>query len=555
MAGNDGERQDLRASAGRAFWKIALLYAGCAAVCWGQLGGELRFCLRSDPKTFDPLLVEDDNSEVIRYLTGGVLIRVNRVTQALVPELAASWKVDEQGRRITFHLRRNLAFSDGTPFSAADVAYTMTRLMDPNTHSATADAFRSSAAAPRVDVRPDDTVSITFGAPVAGLERLFDQVAILSSRSPQKIKAVLGPFYVADYRPGIEVVLNRNPHYWKFDGKGRRLPYLDRVRLEIQQNRDLELVKFRRGEVDLITSMDADVFDQVARQRPSSAVDAGVSLESEMMWFNEVPTAPLPEYKRAWFASQEFRRAVSEAIHRDDICRVVYKGHARPAEGPVSPANRFWFNSTLKPPRYDPDAARSRLARAGFHARNGALYDREGHAVEFSLVTNSGNRTRERIAAMIQEDLKAIGIRLNVVTLDFPSLIDRITHSFQYETCLLGFTNVDLDPNGQMNVWLSSSGEHMWNPNERTPATPWEAEIDRLMHAQASEPRPNARKKLFDRVQQIVQEQAPVLYLVNKDSLMAFSPELQNVAPAALRPEAYWNIDTLRKGAQLASRH
>ena len=104
----------------------------------------------------------------------------------------------------------------------------------------------------------------------------------------------------------------------------------------------------------------------------------------------------------------------------------------------------------------------------------------------FSIITNAGNKYRERMATMIQEDLQKIGIHVNVVTLDFPSLIERMTQTFDYEAILLGLTNVGLDPNEQMNVWLSSSENHQWNPQEKTPETAWEAEIDRLMRAQAS---------------------------------------------------------------------
>jgi peptide/nickel transport system substrate-binding protein len=401
-------------------------------------------------------------------------------------------------------------------------------------------------------VTAPNTISITFDAPVSGLERLFDQVAILSRNSPKKLAAVLGPFYVADYKPGVEVLLDRNPHYWKVDAAGKRLPYLERIHLQIQQNRDMELVRFRRGEVDLINSLDPEVFDQLSHQAPTSVSDAGASLESEMMWFNQAPSAPLPAYKKAWFASQDFRRAISEAIDRDALCKLVYKGHAQPAAGLVSPANRFWVNSTLTPHRFDVASAQRRLANAGFLRAGSTLTDRDGHPVEFSIVTNAGNKTRERIAVMIQQDLQALGIRLNVVTLDFPSLIERMTQSFQYEACLLGLTNLDLDPSAQMNVWLSSAADHQWNPNQKTPATPWEAEIDRLMRAQAAELRPAQRKRLFDQVQQIVWEQEPFIYLVNKHSLMAFSPQLRNLAPAALQPQAYWNIDRITKSTLVA---
>jgi peptide/nickel transport system substrate-binding protein len=167
--------------------------------------------------------------------------------------------------------------------------------------------------------------------------------------------------------------------------------------------------------------------------------------------------------------------------------------------------------------------------------------------VEFSLITNTGNRNRERIASMIQQDLLAIGIHLNVVTLDFPSLIERIAKTFDYESCLLGLTNLDLDPSAQMNVWLSSASNHQWNPNQPAPATAWEAEIDKLMRAQASEVKAEIRKRYFDRVQQIVSEQAPFLYLVTKNSLTAISPEVQNSSPVALTPQAFWNIELLRK--------
>ena len=148
--------------------------------------GELRFCLRSEPKTFDPLKVEDDASVAIRYLTGGVLVRMNRQTQALEPELAQSWKVSKDGRQITFKLRSGISFSDGTPFSAEDVAYTVRQLMDPALHSPTGDAFRSGPGNVETKIISATQISITFPAPVAGLDRQFDQVAILSAHSPRK---------------------------------------------------------------------------------------------------------------------------------------------------------------------------------------------------------------------------------------------------------------------------------------------------------------------------------------------------------------------------------
>ncbi len=516
---------------------------------FAQTGGELRFCLRSEPKTFDPLLVDDDSSLSIRYLTGGVLARVNRHTQELEPELAESWKISKDGKQITFKLRHAVTFSDGSPFSSADVAFTMQRLMDPALHSSTGDAFRSGNGAITTNIIAPDQVSITFAAPIAGLDRLFDQVAIMSAHSPKKETAVLGPFMVAEYKAGSSVLLRRNPNYWKKDSQGRRLPYLDSIRLDIQPNRDVEMLRFKRGELDLINALDSDYFDRLAASSPALAHDAGPSLDSDFMWFNQVASAPIPEYKRAWFRSANFRRAISQAINRDDLSRVVFNGHAQPAIGPVSPANKFWFNSNLKAEPYRPDAALQRLQADGFHLQNGALFDKAGNAVEFSIVTNASSKARERMAVMVQEDLAKLGIKVNVVTLDFPSLIERISQKFNYEGAMLGFRNVDLDPNGQMNIWLSSAEDHAWNPQQKSPETAWEAEIDRLMRAQASTADPKKRKESFDRVQEIVAEQTPFIYLVNQNALSAVSSAVEGANPGILSPQTFWNAERLTLNA------
>jgi peptide/nickel transport system substrate-binding protein len=520
-----------------------------------QSGGELRFCLRSEPKTLNPLLAADDASETIRYLTGGVLVRVNRLTQDLEPGLATSWKITNGGKTITFQLRDGLRFSDGTSFSADDVAYTMQQLMDPALHSPTGDAFRSSDGKVETEVLPKNRVRITFPAPIAGLDRLFDQVAIMSAKSPQKEMAVLGPYYVSENKAGSYLILKRNPNYWEKDPAGRPLPYIDSVRLEIQQNRDIEMLRLTRGEIHFINSLDAEYFDKVVSQDPSMARDAGASLDSEEMWFNQVANAPLPPYKKAWFSSTNFRRAISEAINREDLARIVFRGHAHPAVGAVSPANKFWFNAKLQAHPFDQKSALQRLAQDGFHLQGGVLRDHDGHAVEFSVITNAGNKYRERMATMIQQDLSGIGIKLNVVTLDFPSLIERITHTFDYEACLLGLVNDELDPNAQMNLWLSSADNHQWNPSQKTPATAWEAEIDKLMRAQASTLDPNKRKEDFDKVQEIAWQQEPFIYLVNKNALSAVSPAVHNAHPVVLRPQVYWNIDQLSLTSEVAKNH
>jgi peptide/nickel transport system substrate-binding protein len=510
---------------------------------------ELRFAIAGDPKTFDPLQVSDDFSETVRYLTAGVLVRINRVTDQLQPELAESWQVKEGGRVIAFHIRAGLKFSDGSPLTAADVARTLNRALDPKQASPVGDTFRTAEGNPEIAVASPRDITLRYKSPKTGLDRLFDQLGIVPA-STAKFPATAGPFSVAEYQAGSFVRLARNPNYWKRDSAGKQLPYLDSIRLDIQQNHDIELSRFLRGDLQLIPKLNPENFDRVAKEKPGAARNLGASLDSEFLWFNQSPAAKnLPEWKRKWFASTAFRNALSAAIHRDDIVRIVYRGHAHAAAGPISTANRFWFNSSLKAKQADTQAALKALAAEGFALSGGVLRDKQGHAVEFSLITNAGNRPREKMASLIQDDLGKIGIRVNTVTLDFGSLLDRMTKTSDYEAVLLGFTNTDIEPMEEMNVWLSSAPQHAWNPSQKTPATPWEARIDELELKQASDPSRESRKKAIDEVQKIVATQEPFIYLVNPDYLCALAPSVKGAQPSVAAPQLLWNIEWFSLGS------
>lgn len=520
-------------------------------IAWGSLNAsELRFALHGEPKTLDPLVVADESAEAIRYLTEGVLIRINRLTQQPEPELATSWKVSNQGKRVTFQLRQGVKFPGGSAFTSQDVVETFRILFDPALHSPVADTFKTEKGTVQISAQGDYAVVADFPAAPAAFETLFDQVAIVSHLAKTRPAPGLGPFLMTSRPAGSSVTLKRNPAYWKRQPDGKPLPRLDAIRLDFQDNRDLELLRFRRGELNMIDSLTPDLYDRLSSDKSTQETggrlfDSGPSTDVEFLWFNMSSKSPVAAYKKGWFDSQTFRRAISEAIQRQDLSRVVYHGHASPSAGWVSPANRLWFNAKLTADAYNPGSAAKHLADAGFVLKSGALYDAGGHAVEFSVVTNAGSKTRERMAAMIQQDLAKLGIKMNIVPLDFPSLIERITRSLDYETCLLGLVNVDVDPNGLMNVLLSSASNHPWNPSQKTPATPWEAEIDKLTLAQAGSNDFHVRKKAFDRVQEILREQSPVVYLLHPNTLSAVSGKVHDVKPTAFFPHTFWDAEHL----------
>ena len=142
---------------------FSLLSAAFAAtVETPHKGGQLTLALTAEPKTFDPLKASDEPSGIVRYLTGGVLIRLNRQTQRLEPELALSWTNSENGKRISFRLRKGVQFSDGSPFRAADVCFTISRLMDPALDSPFSDNFEMSKGKTVCQAEGETTVSLTF---------------------------------------------------------------------------------------------------------------------------------------------------------------------------------------------------------------------------------------------------------------------------------------------------------------------------------------------------------------------------------------------------------
>lgn len=510
-----------------------------------RLPGELVWTIGYDPKTFDPAKVDDEESETVRYLTAGVLLRFNRLTQKVEPELAKTWSLSPDGKTITFSLRPGLEFSDGSSLTARDAAWSLRRVLSPATAAPVAEEFVSPAGV-TVDTPNDRTVVVRLPRRVVAIGKVFDEIAIEPAGRPSEGRITSGPFVVAHYRRSLYVRLRRNPHYEGRDAAGNALPYASGIRLDIEENMEQQVRLLLRGDYDLIDSLPPDYFELLRKRAPAIVRDLGPSLNTEQMWFNQASASPLPEWEKAWFQNRTFRVAVSQAIHRADLARIAYLGHATPAYSFISPANALWYNRSLSAPKTDVAAAKAGLAAAGFRLRGPVLMDATGHPVKFSILTNSGNEAREKMATLMQQDLAALGMQVTVVTLDFPALIERLMHTQDYEACLLGIENVDPEPNAMMNIWLSSSPNHQWNPSEKTPATPWEAEIDRLMQLQAASAVERERKKDIDRVQQIVADEQPFIYLVYPNALVAFSPRLLGVQPAVLEPRLTWNIEQLR---------
>lgn len=535
----------------------------------GRNGGDLDVAERSEPKTLNPVTAIDNVSREAIGLLNADLVHINRASQRTELALARSVERSSDGRRFVIRLRRGLRFSDGYPFDADDVLFTFQVLLDENVHAPQRDLLILGGKPLSVSKQDAYTVVFQFSEPYGPEDRLFDSIAILPRHllmqpySEGKLAkswglnsmageiAGLGPFRFQQYVPGQRLVLEKNPYYWKQDSAGQRLPYLNRVFFEFVGSEDGEVLRFESGGVDLVSRINPRNFDVLSQNAhgSSSLVDAGPSLEYNFLFFNlnDLSGKHLPqiEGRQEWFRDLDFRRALSVAIDRQAIARLVYAGRAAPIWTQVTPGNKLWYSHVDTAP-HSVERARALLASAGFSwDANHKLIDRSGQPVEFSIVTNAGNTERSAMATMIQQDLEQIGITARVVTLEFRSMLDRIMSTFDYEACLLGLASGDVDPGSEMSVWPSDGSTHLWDLSRSKPEAPWQAEIDRLMSSQMRSIDPVARKREYDRVQQLVAENLPVIPLVTPHVLVAAKSTLRNLRPAVLQPYVLWNADEL----------
>jgi peptide/nickel transport system substrate-binding protein len=536
----------------------------------GKYGGRIVVAGRSQPKTLNPVTALDSVSREVIQLLMADLVHINRESQQTEPALARNVVASADGRRYTVQLRRGLRFSDGHPFDADDVLFTFQVYLDEKVASPQRDLLIVGGKAVRVRKQDAHTMIFEFAEPYAPGMRLFDSIAILPrhllltayqegrlaaawglNTAPTDI-AGLGPFRFKEQAPGERIVLERNPYYWKQDSSRQRLPYLQNVEFQYAGSQDGEVLRFQASASDLISRLSAKEFDLLLRKPdPSRRLqDLGPGLEYNFLFFNlnDVSQRGLVEIarKQVWFQDAKFRRAVSMAIDREALVSLVYAGRAAPIFTHVTPGNRLWRDASLPAiPRSVP-AARALLREAGFSwTANGALHDKDGRPVEFSLVTNANNNDRVKMTALIQHDLQELGMSVRVAALEFRSLLDRVTNTRDYEACLLGLVSGDVDPAAEMNVWLSGGGTHLWKVDEATPATPWQAEIDRLMRAQLTSTDRTQRKQMYNRVQKLVVDHLPIICLVSPNILVGVDGRIANFRPVVMPPYVLWNAEDL----------
>ena len=535
----------------------------------GKQGGSLTLATISEPLTFNLAISTDASSSgVLGYLFEG-LTETSWLTDQVEPALAESWERSEDGLTWTFHLRRDVTWHDGQPFTAHDVEFTFNSIIynddipassRPSFHFRYLDEESGEwKESPMTVTAPDDyTVQCVLPVPFATflrsmgtaiypkhiLENHVEDGTFASTwdidTDPSEIIGT-GPFTIGSYVPGERVVMQRNPNYWLNDDAGNSLPYLDEVVHVIVPDLDAELASFMTGESDLHGVLGEELagLEPLQEEGDFTIYRRGPAFGTTFMGFNMNPGANadtgeayLAPEKLTWFRNVQFRQAVAHSIDKDTIIDEVQHGEGYPQWSSISPAAGDFHNPDVQRYEYDMDRANEILDGIGWTDTdgNGIREDDDGNEIAFSLVTNGDNSVRAEVGRLLSENMRQIGLKVEYKLVEFGDLVTQLTASYDWEAMLIGFTG-GTDPHSGITFWHSAEGLHLWYPNQPSPATEWEAEIDELYVKASQELDHETRLGYYHRAQELAAENVPVIYTTLSERLSAVRNVFGNSTP------------------------
>ncbi len=552
----------------------------------GKFGGKfVTSTIGEGPKTFNPFTSTDATSSSMAEMMYDGLFTSNPMNGDVIPKLAKSVKI--KGNNYIIELRKGLKWSDGKPITADDVMFTWNDIIFAGLgNTSTRDSMIIDGELPKLTKIDNYTVMFTVKKQFAPFLRMlstpiapkhyftrnknwkenFDR--FLSSNTDPATIVSSGAFRLKEYVPAQRVIFEKNPNYYEINKNGEKLPYLDKIVYLIVGDLNNEILKFEAGELDEISLKGGNVARYKARENSSDYIiynlgaDTGtmfvtINLNNRSYIEKGIKKYYVNPVKQRWFGDINFRRAVDYAIDRKSMVQNIANGMATPLFT-AETQNSVFVNKNLKGHDKDLKLAKYYLQKSGFYKRNGKLYDKTGHLVEFDLYTNAGNTEREALGVMLKQDLAELGMQVNFKPIEFNSLVNKITNSYDWDMVILGLTGTPVEPHNGKNVWYSGGPLHLFNqrPVNRpvTDRLDWEKQIDEIFDKGALVLDFKSRKKYYDKYQEIIYNQKPIIYLYSPIRIYAIRNKFKNVYPSSLSGlthnivEIY--IDNNNKGAE-----
>jgi len=520
----------------------------------------ITLALGTDPKSFNPAISQETSTTAVVGLLFEGLTRFDPQSGEVLPCLAESWEISPDGQIWTFHLRKNVQWFDGQPFTSGDVVFTFRDLLlNPFVPVPARGIFTLRGDPVQVEEIDQHTVRFHLPQPFAPFLMslgypIFPEHVLQNPVAQGKLASVwgigeapgniigTGPFKLKKYIPGERVELVRNDRYWRKDFRGEALPRLEKVVLLIIPNPEARLLKFFEEELDVypVRGNDYPLLKPREKKGNFTIYETGVDVGSHFLVFNQNDPEP---HRRKWFQNRRFRDAVSRSIDRPAMIDLIYNGFAVPQCSPVSPGIPFFFDPDISCLDFNPAQAAEELRGEGFEDKNqdGILEDSEGVPVEFTILTNSENPDRVSIASMIRQDLAKIGFKVTLLPIEFNSLVVKLTATGEWSASVMGLTGTP-DPHFGITVWKSDGALHFWN--RKGDRSEWETRLDSIFDQAAVSLDRGRRKALYDEWQKIAAGELPLIFTVLPKTVYAARNRLCHLKPTPLGGILY-NIDEI----------
>jgi len=533
----------------------------------GIIGGTWRSVMMEDPKSFNHLIAEQDSStsSVVSRMTD-YLLEYDVVAREWKPNAAsARIIVDENNNtmQVEYTLRGDLYWSyynsarkvkvtsddiifwyneiEGDPDFKSSGYYGQLLTMPDGTDKRVTiqkiDDLRFAFHFPRIVAEPFLQTNMDFG-PMHIYEPAKKQGGVDAVRNlfnvsvdPKTIPS-MGEWFLVEYTAGQRLVYKRNPDYWRKDIKGVSLPYVEEEIVRIIPEENTQMLLFKNGDIDSYTLRPEDIDGIINNSSGNYTVfNREGSLSAAFWTFNQNPiNKEKPQYE--WFTKKEFRQAMSCLLNRDRINAQVYRGLAQPKLSIFPEPNPFYNPSLTQQFLFDKERAISLLTSAGFKRDIfGIMRDDKNRRVQFDLTIRSESSNYQDIASIIMDELSKIGIKVNIRVMDFQKQVEQLFTSFDWDSTLIALSGSNIFPSQGSNVWPSAGNLHLWNPNQETPTTEWEARIDYLYNEGKFTIDSRKAQQIWDEFQSILLEQSPMIYLMRSRGFWAISSlwDLRNV--------------------------
>jgi peptide/nickel transport system substrate-binding protein len=482
-----------------------------------QEGGTLVRRFESDIATVNPVLATSRYDRMVDNLVFTPLLYLSGDLK-LIPGLADKWEVSKDGKEYTFHLNPKATFSDGTHVLASDVVFTLHKIVDPQMEAAQIAAGFEQLDPAKTRAVDESTVIIAFKQALAGQMVRFNDLLVVPEHVYGKGNfkedftsrpVGSGPYRLVRREPGKEILLERRQDYW-----GEK-PYIQNVLVKVIVDQVTAWNALKHNDIDE-TQITSDMWvmesDRPELKKTINFRRFYTLNYNYIAWNEKVPA----------FADKRVRRAMGMCLNLPAIINNLYHGTARAVSGPFTP-DEWAYNPSVPVLPFDPLAAKQILTSSGWLDTDGdGIVDKDHKPLKFDLFIFSGSPTATALGQLLQDELKKIGVAMNVVPLDPSTLIQRVLAG-NFQAVYMGWDlDADPDPFGAFHSsQIPPRGQNFTGYHN--------PEVDKLIEQGRTELDASKRQQIFYRLHEMLADDQPYTWTIQVANKWAISKRVRNV--------------------------